>query len=181
MSSMSCGNRNHHHHHNHHHNGLVLSHSDASIIWWAAWGSLVASMHAVHLQQSDLAIVPACVLITSLNYWRNPIRNSWRRSIDIGTVVIGCTYNSACAFSIKDSPYGKIYFNCTAASFIFYALGHFFMALNMPRTAAYAHASIHVVANAGNIALQHGTAASIASIASVPVPNGFANRKTRHV
>jgi hypothetical protein len=67
------------------------------------------------------------------------------------------------------------YFNCTVASFIFYALGHLFMALNMPRTAAYAHASIHVVANAGNIALQRG------SIASVPVPNGFANRETRHV
>jgi len=173
MSSMSyC---NHNDHNLKHNNGLVLSHSDASIIWWAAWGSFVASMHAVYLQQSDLAVVPACVLITSLNYWRNPIRNSWRRSIDIGTVVIGCTYNSACAFSIKDSLYGKIYFNCTVASFIFYVLGHLFMALNMPRTAAYAHASIHVVANAGNIALQRG------SIASVPVPNGFANRETRHV
>lgn len=168
------------HNPHHNHNGLVLSHSDASVIWWSAWFSLLATMHAAHLQQSDLAVVPACVLITSLNYWRNPIRNSWRRSIDIGTVVIGCTYNSACAFSIKDSHYGKIYFNCITASFLFYALGHLFMALNMPRTAAYAHASIHVVANAGNIALQRGTAASIASIASVPVPNGFANRETRH-
>ena len=164
--------------HHTNHRDLVLSQSDANVIWWAAWFSLAATMHAVHTQQSELAIVPACVLFTSLNYWRNPVRTSWRRSIDIGTVLIGCAYNSACAFSIKDSQYGKIYFNCVAASSLFYAMGHLFMALNMPRTAAYAHASIHLLATAGNIALQRG---SFASFASVPVTNGFANGEARHV
>jgi cation transport ATPase len=136
------------------HRDLVLSQSDANVIWWAAWFSLAASMHAVHIQQSELAIVPACVLFTSLNYWRNPLRNSWRRSIDIGTVLIGCAYNSALAYSMTDSHHRRTYFNCVAASSLFYTMGHLLMTINMPRTAAYAHAGIHVVANVGNIALQ---------------------------
>ena len=163
----------------HNHCDLVLSQSDANVIWWAAWLSLTASMHAVHTQQSELAIVPACVLFTSLNYWRNPLRNSWRRSIDIGTVLIGCAYNSALAYSMTAvSHHRRTYFNCVAASFLFYAMGHLFMAINMPRTAAYAHACIHVVANVGNIALQRG---SFASFASVPVPNGLTNGEAGHV
>ena len=96
----------------------MSSHSCAIGIWWAA---LWASCHALCIQEPDLAIVPASVLFTSSNYWRS---YSWHRSIDVGTVLIGCAYNSACAFSMKDSHYGKIYFNCIAASSMCYALRH---------------------------------------------------------
>ena len=71
----------------HNRNDLVIEQSHADIIWWAAWMSLGASVHAVYIQQSGFAVVPACVLVTSLNYWRNPVRNSLRRTADMSTVL----------------------------------------------------------------------------------------------
>jgi len=135
---------------------LVLSQPNANVIWWAAWLSLGASFHALYVNQSGFAIVPAGVLFTSLNYWRNPLRNSWRRSVDIGVVFVGLCYQSALAYNMPESHHRRTYFNCIAASGACYALGHLFMWLNVPRAAAYAHAGIHVMANVGNIGLQCG-------------------------
>jgi hypothetical protein len=142
----------------HNHNDyLVIAQSHANIIWWAAWMSLGASVHAVYIQQSGFAVVPACVLGTSLNYWRNPVRNSLRRTADMSTVLIGLCYQSALAYNMNNnSIHRRIYFNCIFVSGLCFMMGHLFMALNMPRIAACAHAGIHVVANMGNIALQRG-------------------------
>ena len=135
---------------------LVIGQSHANVIWWAAWLSLGASCHGLYIQQPGLAFVPACVLCTSLNYWRNPVRQSWRRTVDISTVFVGLCYQTTLAYNMPDTRYRGLYFSCIAASGACYALGHLFMSLNMPRTAAYAHAGIHVVANMGNIVLQRG-------------------------
>jgi hypothetical protein len=135
---------------------LVIGQSHANVIWRAAWLSLGASCHALYIQQPGLAFVPAFVLCTSLNYWRNPVRQSWRRTVDMSTVFIGLCYQTTLAYNMPDTRYRRAYFGCIAASGACYALGHLFMALNMPRTAAYAHAGIHVVANMGNIVLQRG-------------------------
>lgn len=135
---------------------LVIGQSHANVIWWTAWLSLGASCHAIYIQQPGFAFVPAFVLCTSLNYWRNPVRQSWRRTADMFTVFVGLCYQTTLAYSMHDSRYRRAYFNCIAASGACYAMGHVFMALNMPRTAAYAHAGIHVVANMGNIVLQRG-------------------------
>lgn len=135
---------------------LVIGQSHANVIWWTAWLSLGASCHAIYIQQPGFAFVPAFVLCTSLNYWRNPVRQSWRRTADMFTVFVGLLYQTTLAYNMHDSRYRRAYFNCIAASGACYAMGHVFMALNMPRTAAYAHAGIHVVANMGNIVLQRG-------------------------
>jgi hypothetical protein len=74
----------------------------------------------------------------------------------MSTVFIGLCYQTTLAYNMPDTRYRRAYFGCIAASGACYALGHLFMALNMPRTAAYAHAGIHVVANMGNIVLQRG-------------------------
>ena len=135
---------------------LVIGQSHANVIWWAAWFSLGASCHGLYIQQPGLAFIPACVLCTSLNYWRNPVRQSCRRTVDMSTVFVGLCYQTRLAYNMPDALYRDLYFSCIATSSALYALGYLFMALNMPRTAAYAHAGIHVVANMGNIALQRG-------------------------
>jgi hypothetical protein len=140
---------------------LVIPQKHANVIWWAAWLSLGATWHAVYIQQPGFGIVPTCVLCTSLNYWRNPVRTSWRRTIDMSTVFVGLCYQTTLAYNMPDALYRDLYFSCIAASSACYAFGHLFMALNMPRASAYAHAGIHVVANMGNIALQRGAKALI--------------------
>jgi hypothetical protein len=151
----------------HNRNDLVIEQSHADIIWWAAWMSLGASVHAVYIQQSGFAVVPACVLVTSLNYWRNPVRNSVRRTADMTTVFISLCYQSALAYNMNNSFYRRTYFDCIFVSGLCFMMGHLFMALNMPRIAACAHAGIHVVANMGNIALQRG---AMTTMTTMPIP-----------
>jgi hypothetical protein len=72
---------------------------------------------------------------------------------------------------MKESYYLRMYYNCTIASALCYAMGYLLMMLNMPRASVHAHAGIHVVANIGNIALQK------AELASISLSDGFANRE----
>ena len=76
---------------------LVIPQKHANVIWWAAWLSLGAAWHAVYIQQPGFGIVPTCVLCTSLNYWRNPVRTSWSRTVDIGVVWGSLCYQNAIA------------------------------------------------------------------------------------
>lgn len=148
---------------------LIVEQSHANVIWRAAWLSMISMSHAVYHEQTCFAIVAGGVMFTSLNYWRNPVRNSWRRYTDIVYVYICLCYQLKQAYNLKDSYYRNIYYGCTMMCVMCYGMGCLFMMLNMPRTSVYAHAGIHVVANIGNIVLQKGT------LASIPLSNGFAN------
>jgi hypothetical protein len=152
-------------------NQLVIEQTHADVIWRAAWLSLISMSHAMYHEQTCFAIVAGGVMFTSLNYWRNPVRNSWRRYTDIAYVHICLCYQLKEAYNLKDSYYRNIYYNCTIASALCYAMGYLLMMLNMPRASVHAHAGIHVVANIGNIALQK------AELASISLSDGFANRE----
>jgi hypothetical protein len=150
---------------------LIIPQSHANIIWRAAWLSLISILHATYYSQTSFAVMSAGVTFTSLNYWRNPVRNSWRRYIDIGYVNLGLAYQLVLAYNMTDSYYRQLYYKCTMTSAMCYVIGYLLMWSNMPRASVYAHAAIHVVSNLGIIALQRGAHPLIT------VPNGFANRE----
>ena len=78
---------------------LALPLPHAHFIWYCAWFSLPSAIYAYSRPESaHLAVVPAAVFTTSLIYWRNPIRNSWRRTLDIAVVFSGMTYQTYYAF-----------------------------------------------------------------------------------
>lgn len=154
---------------------LVISQSHANVIWRAAWLSVFAMSHAAYYNQINFALMSAGVIFTSLNYWRNPVRNSWRRYIDIAYVNLGLFYQLALAYNMNDSHYRQLYYRCTMTSAMCYVIGYLLMWSNMPRASVYAHAGIHVVSNVGIIALQRG------ALASISVPNGFANGEPGNV
>jgi hypothetical protein len=138
---------------------LTLPLPNAHFIWYNAWLSVPSAIYALTRKSHHLAIVPATVFTTSLLYWRNPVRDSWYRVLDMTTVFLGVTYQSIYAFqTIRiTSPYRHFpaYTSLIAASVGCYALSHTLMNRGRIWPATYAHASIHLVANVANMVLYH--------------------------
>jgi len=139
---------------------LSLPIPNAHFIWYCAWLSIPSTIYALTRKSHRLAIVPASVFTTSLLYWRNPVRGSWCRVLDIATVFLGVTYQSIYAFQTiritSPNRHFAAYTSLIAASGACYALSHRLMKRRRIWPATYAHASIHLVANVANMVLYHG-------------------------
>ena len=61
---------------------LVLPLPNAHFIWYFAWLSIPSAIYAyTHTETTHFALIPTAVWATSILYWRNPISDSWRRTI----------------------------------------------------------------------------------------------------
>jgi hypothetical protein len=142
---------------------LVLPKPNANVIWRAAWTTLFTSLYALsHPNTAQFAIAPLLILATSLNYWRDPIRESWRRKIDI--FVAYSSVSSQCAyvyFYLDDKMihnYHKYAFlSLMFTSYLCYKLSEYLMRRQWVWASTYAHACIHIIANVANVILCTGT------------------------
>ena len=133
---------------------LALPLPHAHVIWYCAWFSLPSAIYAYsHPESAHLAIVPAAVFTTSLIYWRNPIRNSWRRTLDIAVVFSGVTYQSYYAFRYAPALTYTALIGLSASC---YGISQYYLARGRMWPATYTHAAIHIVANIANIVLYDG-------------------------
>jgi hypothetical protein len=139
---------------------LTLPIAQAHFIWYCAWLSVPSAVYAyTHSTTAHFAPIPAAVFATSLLYWRNPIRDSWRRTLDIAVVSTGLTYQSYYAYSSDAIPNStkQIYSTLIGISAMCYASSEYLMTRGRIWNATYAHASVHLFANIANIVLYYGT------------------------
>jgi len=131
---------------------LTLPLPHAHFIWYCAWFSLPSAIYAYsHSETAHFAIVPAAVFTTSLIYWRNPVRNSWRRTLDIAVVLSGMTYQTYYAYT-----HTQIYTALIGASTVCYTISNYLMTRGHMWPATLAHAAIHIIANVANLVLYEG-------------------------
>lgn len=137
---------------------LTLPLPNAYYIWYCAWLSVPSAIYAYnHPATIHYAIIPAAVWVTSLNYWRNPLRDSWRRTLDMVVVFSGVSYQSYYAFQTTSSGTFYAYSIFIVISAACYIISNYLLRHGKFWPATYAHASIHVFANIANIILYSGT------------------------
>lgn len=136
---------------------LSLPLPNAHFIWYCAWLSIPSAIYAATADveaTTRLAIVPSSVFATSLLYWRNPIRNSWRRTLDMVIVFSGATYQTYYVFRHIRNTYSMTAYSALIGfSAACYGISNYLMARGLIWPATYAHASIHLVANVANLVL----------------------------
>ena len=137
---------------------LALPLPNAHFIWYCAWLSLPSAIYAVIARHTpmSLAIVPASVWATSLLYWRNPLRDSWRRTLDMAVVFTGLSYNTYYAVRHASPTHFGVYTALIGTSAVCYGVSGYLMTRGRIWPATYAHASIHLVANVANMVLYAG-------------------------
>jgi hypothetical protein len=102
-------------------------------------------------ESTHLAAIPASGWATSLLYWCNPLRNSWRRTLDMTFVFLGATYY---AFRyITDMRCTAAYTAILGCSIGCYGLSHYLMTRGRIWPSTYAHACVHLVGNIANMVL----------------------------
>jgi len=134
---------------------LTLPLPNAHFIWYCAWLSIPSAIYAATRPTNTryLAVIPASVWATSLNYWRFPLRNSWQRTLDIAVVFAGVHTQTYYAFRYASPACFTAYSFLNAVCVLSYITSYTLMKRGRIWPATYAHASIHFFANVANMVL----------------------------
>jgi hypothetical protein len=139
---------------------LTLPIPQAHFIWYCAWLSIPSAIYAyTHPATAHFAPIHASVFATSLLYWRNPIRNSWRRKLDIAVVSTGLSHHMYYALTspgMHTPATTHNYLALIGMSMTSYIVSQYYSYHRLYWPAAYTHASIHLFANIANIVLYYG-------------------------
>ena len=93
-------------------NGLVLPLAHGWTIWYFSYLHLFTSYYAFYNQYYVLCFFGLGSLGTSLNYWKYPLHDSWRRYFDIAFIQLTFYVHMYYAFLIS-SGYGYMFFTGT--------------------------------------------------------------------
>ncbi len=148
-----------------HHSGdttLTLPIPNAHFIWYCAWLAIPSAIYAyTHPATAHFTMVPASVFATSLLYWRDPVRDSWRRKLDMAVVSTGLTHHTYYAvYSPAFTNFPAItqaFLTLVGVSMISYGISQYYLRRRQYWPATYTHALIHLIANIANLVLYYGT------------------------
>jgi hypothetical protein len=136
---------------------LILPIPQAHFIWYCAWLSIPSAIYAYgHPTTAHFAPIPAAVFTTSLLYWHNPIRDSWRRKLDMAVVSTGLTHHMYYAV-YRPNRHTPAYLALIGVSVMSYAISQYYLQRHQYWPATYTHALIHLIANIANLVLYYGT------------------------
>jgi hypothetical protein len=115
-------------------------------------------LYSNHKKHTDFTTLNGIVLLTSINYWRKPIYNNWRRYLDMTSVCLSMFYHMARAY---DTKYATEYYILTSAGGVFYCLGIFYYNRKRYWLSTYLHSGLHLFANLAQLVLYCGDVAHI--------------------
>ena len=59
-----------------------------NITFFTSFGFLFLSIIAYYYDFYEFAILDFCLFLTSINYWKFPIKGTWQRTLDISVVIL---------------------------------------------------------------------------------------------
>jgi hypothetical protein len=133
-------------------NGLVLPLAHGWTIWYFSYLHIFTFYYAFYNQYYVLCFFGLGSLGTSLNYWKYPLHDSWRRYFDIAFIQLSFYIHMYYAFLIT-SGYGYMFF--TGIGIICYGISFFYTTRNI-YFATFFHILVHVFASIGNAVLYSG-------------------------
>jgi hypothetical protein len=123
------------------------------IVWSASWLFLLTALYAATKGHYDLAIGPAGIFATSLNYWRHPVRGC-RRNFDIAVVWMATGYQLTRALFAQHTFF---FYAGYALAFSCYPLSNRLLHSNRHLESALLHSCLHLFSNISSIVLFSGT------------------------
>jgi len=115
--------------------------------------SAISCGYAIYRGHTHLVFVPGSVLLTSLNYWRNPCTKSWRRTLDIGVVYGSLTYQ---IYMTRRAQYANCYYGIILVCGLCYYGSSYYYKKQEYWKSAYCHSMIHILGNISNMILYYG-------------------------
>ena len=103
-----------------------------------------------------LGLGPLLVLLSSLTYWHNPLKSTWRRTLDVSTVRLGMTSQVLlalllCARGRLPVAGPLLLLGGYAAAIPCYAAGRVLTVRGQRLRGAWVHGGLHLFSNLGNV------------------------------
>ena len=108
---------------------------------------LVTTCYTVYQAKYEFIVFPAGVFLTSINYWRRPVYNSWQRTLDVFYVHFSIGYN---IFRSVGAEYMYQFNGFVLLGFLFYMLSNYNQRQKRLYMSVLLHSFVHLL---GNIAL----------------------------
>ena len=116
-------------------------------LWKSSCMFLVTTCYAVYQTKYEFIVFPTGIFLTSINYWRKPVYNSWQRSLDVFYVYFSVFYN---IFRCLGAEYMYQFNSFVLLGLLFYILSNY----NHRKKRLYMSALLHSIAHLlGNVAL----------------------------
>lgn len=159
--------------------GLVIPPEAHWPVFWFSFIIIGTAGWGVYHQLYDFAVIVLSVWVTSVNYWRHPTL-SWRRNMDMVTVVFSVLYHLVRAYFIH-STIGHVYIRYVIAGGLAYGFSLYTYRKSM-YLSTLVHIIVHLIANIANWCLYSWITAHKTSVVQVqdvlisePVPEQFEN------
>lgn len=122
--------------------------------FFTSWITAVSVQQAlVYGQWPTFGVGPLCVLLSSLIYWSDPQRETWRRTLDLLVVRVGMASHVLLAV-LRCRPAGVCaLLSGYACGGVCYAAGRVLTVRGQRGSGAVVHSGVHLFANLGNLAL----------------------------
>jgi len=138
-------------------NGCILYDEQCRFIYKVSFLSVFSALYALYKRHYDMALVPAGVFLTSVNYWRKP-DYSWRRYVDMSCVTVSLSYQMFRAYKSENA---KMYYFLVFLSICSFEIAKYYYRRKLYWHSAYAHSMLHIIANLSNFVLYSGNIPSI--------------------
>ena len=132
---------------------MEITKEQARFLWRTSWLSFGSCIYAVYKTHYHLALVPGSVYITSINYWRDPQSNSWRKYADMYVVFTSLGYQIAMT---RNAQNVRIYYVLILLCGLSYYESLRYAKTQDKWTSVYWHSLIHILGNISNIVLYSG-------------------------
>ena len=122
-------------------------------LWKSSCMFLVTTCYTVYQAKYEFIVFPAGVFLTSINYWRKPVYNSWQRSLDVFYVYFSIFYNM---FRSLGAKYMYQFNSFVLLVLLFYILSNYNQRQKRLYMSALLHSIVHLLGNVALIYLYSG-------------------------
>ena len=124
-------------------------------LWKTSWLFLGTTCYAICYQtyNYEFIITPGSIFITSINYWKNPINDSWERNLDVLCVFVSIGYNIIRSIG---ATYANVFYLYLALGFSSYLLSNYNHRRKRLYMSAFLHSLVHLFSNIALIYLYSG-------------------------
>lgn len=118
----------------------IYKQEHSNILWYTSFSTAITGVHALFwLQRMDIGILLILVWLTSINYWRRPVKGL-RRTLDMMAVAISVPYS---CYTALDSEYRYLYYTFVSFGTHWYILSNALLKHD-PLKSVICHALVHI-------------------------------------
>tara|TARA_Y100000816_G_scaffold120096_1_gene84375 strand:- start:3485 stop:3937 length:453 start_codon:yes stop_codon:yes gene_type:complete len=121
-----------------------------NILWRSSWLSFFSTLYAIKNKKYFLAIGPASIFLTSLNYWKKPKEDDWELYLD--TITVRSVFLYQLYLSLYTKQRNQYLIASAMVSSIYFMESYFYKESRF-WIYTYCHMGIHIVGNIGSCIL----------------------------